>query len=46
MAIQEMRAAVDAQREILAKNIEEVQQDLEKYQAMRAAINENIMRER
>lgn len=46
MAIQEMKDAVNVQNQILTKDIEEVQQELEKYQAMRAAINENIMRER
>lgn len=46
MAIQEMKNTVDVQNQILTKDIEEVQQELEKYQAMRAAINENIMRER
>lgn len=45
-AIQEMKDAVNVQNQILTKDIEEVQQELEKYQAMRAAINENIMRER
>ena len=41
-----MNERLNQEKESLCTKIKEIQQDLEKHQAMRAAINEDIMRER
>lgn len=45
-AITEMAENLDKEREIINIKIEEIQQDLDKHQALRAAVNEDILRER
>lgn len=45
-AISEMNDAINIEKERLNKQINEIKNELEKYQLMRAAVNEDIMRER
>ena len=45
-AVTEMAENLEREREIINIKMEEIQQDLDKHQAMRAAVNEDILRER